>query len=190
MLTRRSLTLDRSLVLTDGPLLRREIFADSLLAGQLLTAARAEADSLLADAREHAALLRENARQQARAEVWRQADELLAQWQRQREQMWASIVVTAEALVGDVLQRLLGEQTEAARISAVVRQLAAAQPEDEEAVLYCHPDWLETATQVLQQTEARWTVRIDPRLAGETLCLRTEQGDFSLGWAALGEAFK
>lgn len=185
MLTRRSLTLGRPHVLPGGLVLRRETLEDCVLAEQVLTTARAEADALLARAQDDAERLRDNAWQQACDEVWQQADAVLLQWQQEREQMWASITLTAEALVGTALRQLLAEQPDAARVSALLLQLRLAQPEDEAAVLYCHPDWLEPATQKLQQRQASWSVRADPQLAPQTLCLRTEQGDFRLNWTTL-----
>ncbi|MGE8187527.1 type III secretion system stator protein SctL [Pseudomonas sp. NPDC086278] len=189
MLTHRSLTLSRLQVLPDGLVLRREILSDSVLAEQLLANAQAQADALLESARVEADRLREDAQKGAVAEVWRQADALLENWQLQRRQMWENITATAEALVGTALQQLLAEQTDGARISALVQQLLAAQPEDDAAVLYCHPDWFEPAAERLQQASAAWTLRADPLLPPQTLCLRTEQGEFSLSWTALTDAF-
>ncbi|MGE7955662.1 type III secretion system stator protein SctL [Pseudomonas sp. NPDC089530] len=188
MLTRRSLSLSHPQALPSGAVLRRETLQDSLLAEQLLDAARAEAEALLSEARDAAAGLREEAAVQARAEVWRQADALLADWQEQRQQMWQGIVASAEAVLGQAWQALLGEQEPPVRIAALLRQLAAAQPQDEAGVLHCHPDALPLATRHLQQAQAAWSLRGDPQQAADSLCLRTEQGDFSLDWQTLGTA--
>ncbi|WP_085633481.1 type III secretion system stator protein SctL [Pseudomonas sp. R16(2017)] len=188
MLTRRRLSLSHPQALPDGPVLRLEVFEDSLLAGQLLAHARAQADTLLADAREEAERLRQAAQEQALAEVWQQADALLAQWQAQRQQMWDAILQSAESLLGQAWQRLLGEQGDAARIAALCRQLSAARPEDEPGVLHCHPDRLDLVANHLQQAQAVWSLRADPQQAPDSLCLRTEHGDFAIDWQALGSA--
>lgn len=188
MLTRRNLTLSHPQLLPDGPVLRRETLENSLLAEQLLEAAQAEAEALLVNAQQEAERLREEAQAQARVEVWCQADALLDDWQQQRQQMWAHITATAETLVGQALQKLQGEQPDNARIRAVLHHLMATQPQDQAVVLYAHPDWLETTTLQLQQAQARWTLCADPQLAPDSLCLRTEQGDFSLSWSRLTEA--
>ncbi|MFJ4192631.1 type III secretion system stator protein SctL [Pseudomonas sp. NPDC089534] len=188
MLTRRRLSLSHPQALPDDPVLRREIFEDSLLAGQLLEHARAQAETLLADAREEADRLREDAQARAVADVLQQADALLAQWQAQREQMWDGILASAEALMGQAWQQLLGEQGDAVRIAALCRQLSAARPPDEPGVLHCHPDRLDLAARHLQQAQAVWSLRADPQQAPDSLCLRTEQGDFTLDWQSLGSA--
>ncbi|QXI31249.1 type III secretion system stator protein SctL [Pseudomonas vanderleydeniana] len=188
MLTRRSLSLSHPQALPSGPVLRREILQDSLLAEQLLEAARAEAQALLEDARQQAARLREEARASAQAEAWRQADTMLADWQVQRQQMWEQITHHAQTLVGQAWQQLTGEQDDPVRIEALIRQLATTQPQDEPGVLHCHPDWVGAATDCLQLVQAAWSVRADPQLAADTLCLRTEQGEFSLGWGSLVQA--
>ncbi|MCU1771343.1 type III secretion system stator protein SctL [Pseudomonas sp. 13B_3.2_Bac1] len=185
MLTRRCLTFSDPQALPDGPVLRREILEQNLLASQLLEAARSNAESILAQARRQSAQLADEAREQARAEVWRQADALLNEWQQQRQQMWTDIIASAETLVSEAMQCLLGETVQPERIKALLRQLAAAQPSDEAGVLHCHPAELDAVSHQLQTTQALWSVRADPQLPPDSLCLRTALGDFSLSWGAL-----
>lgn len=185
MMTRRSLTLSRHQTPLECALLRRETLEQSVLADQLLDRARQLAQGIVDAAQDTAQHLRQHAGDEARAEVWRQAEEVLGTWQRQREAMWDAIAEHAEALVQQALQTLLGEVPDSARIQGILRQLSDCQRRDEAAVVLCHPDWLERVTAGLASTEAcQWTVRADPLLAPETLCLRTETGDFSLGWQA------
>lgn len=188
MLTLRRLSLSHPQALPSGPVLPREILENSLLAEQLLDAARAQAQTLLDEAREAATRLQEEARASARAEVWRQADALLSDWQEQRQRMWEHITATAEALLGQAWRQLTGEQDEPLRIAAVIRQLAAVQASDEAGVLHCHPDGVSAVSDALQHLQAAWSVRADPQLAADTVCLRTEQGEFSLGWSSLSQA--
>ncbi|MGN7738565.1 type III secretion system stator protein SctL [Pseudomonas sp. 22526] len=188
MLTRRNLTLSHPQLLSDGPVLRRETLENSLLAEQLLEAAQAEAEALLVSARQEAERMGEEVQAQARVEVWCQADALLDDWQQQRQQMWVHIIATAETLVGQALQKLLGEQPDKARIRAMLHHLMATQTQEQVGVLHTHPDWLETTALQLQQAQACWTLRADPQLAPDSLLLRTELGDFSFSWSCLAEA--
>lgn len=187
MLTHRNLTPRHPQLLPDGPVLRRENLENSLLAEQLLEAAKSEAEALLIDARQEVERLGKEAQAQAQVEVWSKADAMLDDWQQQRQQMWAHIITTAETLVGQALQKLLGEQPDNIRVRAVLHHLMFAQPQEQAGVLHAHPDWLETTTLQLQQAQARWTLRADPQLAPDSLLLRTNQGDFSLSWSRLVE---
>ncbi|AZC83991.1 type III secretion system stator protein SctL [Pseudomonas chlororaphis] len=188
MLTHRNLTLGHPRLLISGPILRRETLENSQLAEHLLEVAQAEAETLLANARQEAERLGEEIQAQARIEIWCKADALLDDWQQQRQQMWTHITATAEILVGHALQKLLAEQTDNARVHAVLHHLITAQPQAQTGVLHIHPDWLETATLQLQQAQARWTLLADSQLPPDSLCLRTDQGDFSLSWSRLVEA--
>lgn len=190
MLTCRSLNLSHPLALHNGSVLRRETIEDILLSEQLLDVARAQASALLTSAQDAAEGLREKAAVQARTEVWAQVDALMADWQEQRHRMWQGIIASAEAVLEQAWQALLREQEPPARIAALIRQLAAAQPWDEAGVLHCHPDALPLVACHLQQAQAAWTLRGDPLQALDSLCLRTEQGDFSLDWQTLSTALR
>ncbi|MBX9404944.1 type III secretion system stator protein SctL [Pseudomonas baetica] len=185
MLTRRSLTLSDSRALPDGPVLRRETLEQSLMAGQLLEAARSEAEQILAEARSQAEQLAQEARAQAGAQIWRQADALFSEWQAQREQMWEQITGNAQTLVTRTLECLLGELEPQERIAALLRQIAAAHPREDVGTLHCHPQDLAEVDRQVQSAQAVWSVRADAQLPRDSLCLRTTLGDFSLSWNAL-----
>lgn len=184
-MTRRKLTLRYPRTLSDGPVLRRETMETYQLAEQLLEAARLQGENLLIRAHQEAERLGEIAQAEAWAEVWRQADVLLEDWQHQRQQMWTDITSTAETLVGQVFQQLQGEQPVHARVRAVIHHLMISQTDEQAGVVYAHQDWLEPIKLQLNDAQARWSVRSDPELAPETVCLRTEHGEFYLSWGRL-----
>lgn len=186
MLTRRSLTLVSHQQRISEPLLRREAIERCLLAEQLLEAAQVQADALIETAREDARQLREDAGDKARAEVWQEAKILFEDWQVQREHMWQHIEQTARDLLLQGLQIVLGEQPSAARVDALFLHLKSAQPADEVGVLHCHPDLLEVVAERMKADGSRpWTLRADPLLGHDALCLQGEQGDFTLSWSTL-----
>ncbi|MBT2298554.1 type III secretion system stator protein SctL [Pseudomonas fluorescens] len=186
MLTRRSLTLSRHQTPLDSAVVRREALEQRVQADQLLEQAEQRAQSIIRDAQDTAQTLRQHAAEEARAEVWRQAEGVLGAWQQQREAMWEAIIEHADGVLQRALQQLLGEVPDSARIQGVLRQLAACQRHDEAAVVHCHPDWLDRVSARLASTQdCQWSVRADPLLASDTLCLRSDQGSFVLGWQAL-----
>lgn len=186
MLAVRKLTLAADCQLIGEPLLRRETIDDCLLAGQVLEAAREQAQRILDAALIEAQALRDDAAEQAQAQVWEQAQALLDDWRTQREQMWEGLNETARQLLNEALRTLLGEVPEPARIDALLLHLKAAQPADEASVLHCHPDLAQVLAERLRVLgHANWAVRADPQLPADGLSLRTGSGDFNLSWQAL-----
>ncbi|GFM58345.1 hypothetical protein PSCICF_45230 [Pseudomonas cichorii] len=186
MLTSRSLTLTSNRSTVNEPLLRREVLEQSLLAEELLEDARARAREILDIAEAEAEALRQRCEEQTRAEVWQQAQSLLDDLREQRERTLATVVEAAEDLVQQALQLVLGELSDGQKVSAVLRQLTSASPNEESALIYCHPDRITLLAQSLEeQGQLGWTLRGDPNLEPDAISLRTEHGDFSLSWNAL-----
>ncbi|MCV4343941.1 type III secretion system stator protein SctL [Pseudomonas capsici] len=186
MLTSRSLTLTSNRSTVNEPLLRREVLEQSLLAEELLEDARAQAREILDTAEAEAEALRQRCEEQTRAEVWQQAQSLLDDLREQRERTLATVVEAAEDLVQQALQLVLGELSDGQKVSAVLRQLTSASPNEESALIYCHPDRITLLAQSLEeQGQLGWTLRGDPNLEPDAISLRTEHGDFSLSWNAL-----
>ncbi|RMQ45840.1 HrpE [Pseudomonas cichorii] len=186
MLTSRSLTLinDRSTV--NESLLRREVLEQCLLAEELLDDARARAQEILDQAHAEADDLRQRCEEETRAEVWVQAQSLLDDLREQREQSLATVVEAAQDLVQQALQIVLDELPDDKKVSAVLRQLTSASPNQESALVYCHPDQITLLAQCLEEHgQQGWTLRGDPNLAVDAISLRTEHGDFSLSWSVL-----
>ncbi|WP_122875526.1 HrpE/YscL family type III secretion apparatus protein, partial [Pseudomonas viridiflava] len=143
MLTRRSLNLPADRITLIEPLLRRETLEECLLADEVLHNARTQAETILAEAYAEADVLRQSCEEQARAQVWEEAQVLLDDLRTQREQALETLVETAAQLVSQALESLLEKVPTDKKVRSVIRQLALASSNQDAALLFCHPDQLE-----------------------------------------------
>ncbi|WP_163001101.1 type III secretion system stator protein SctL [Pseudomonas viridiflava] len=186
MLTRRSLNLPADRITLIEPLLRRETLEECLLADEVLHNARTQAETILAEAYAEADVLRQSCEEQARAQVWEEAQVLLEDLRTQREQALETLVETAAQLVSQALESLLEKVPTDKKVRSVIRQLALASSNQDAALLFCHPDQLEAVALSLEtHDQPGWTLRTDASLDPDAISLRTEHGDFSLGWSGL-----
>lgn len=187
MFARRSLELR-----PDGqgllqPYIAHETLVDCGRAQSVLQRAQAQAAQLL----EHATEEADAAVLQAQAQFWEKAETVLADWETQRQAMWARIESSAALLVNEALAMLLDDVPEQARIDALVRQLASHQDDTVAATLRCHPDYLAKLTRSLGSSGVRpWTAVADASMDAHQLKLETPGGTFLVDWATAVEALR
>lgn len=184
MFIRRTLSFDTQQPGVAEPLLRREYFADVVLASEHLARAHLQAEALLAETRTQG----EQMLVDAQADFWAQANAVLQDWEAERQAQREALVEQARSLVSQTLASLLGTLSEEERALALVRQIARSQTRPVRATLRCAVD-LHDAVEVWlqQQPHTHWQLERDTGLAPGTLWLSTESGDFSLDWERLRE---
>ncbi|MDO7895772.1 type III secretion system stator protein SctL [Pseudomonas citrulli] len=187
MLARRTLELRPEGQGLLQPYIARETLVDCARAQRVIEHAREQAAQLLEQASEVA----EAKVLKAQAQFWAKADALLATWEAQRQAMWEQIEASAARLVNEALQTLLDEVPEAARIDALVRQLAHRQRDPADATLRCHPDDLASLTRSLDGADPRpWTPVADAGMDRHQVKLQTPGGTFLLDWPSAVEALR
>lgn len=185
MLTCRTLMIKRDCVFVHGQIIRREIIYEYAVADQIIVGAKAEAQLITTRAQEQSAVLCDRAAAEARAQVWREAEAFLKAMKHEKEQMWLAVAQEAGKVVEDALTHLFGQQSEIQKVSALIRQIVDARPEESEGVLICHPHWLEVVSLQMQQNQSHWKVRADVEMAEGMICLKNSQGEFRLSWNEL-----
>ncbi|WP_275898949.1 HrpE/YscL family type III secretion apparatus protein, partial [Pseudomonas viridiflava] len=98
------------------------------------------AEAILAEACAEADVLRQSCEEQARAQVWEEAQVLLDDLRTQREQALETLVETAAQLVSQALESLLEKVPTDKKVRSVIRQLALASSNQHAALLFCHLD--------------------------------------------------
>ncbi|RMS65431.1 HrpE, partial [Pseudomonas syringae pv. aceris] len=114
MLAKRSITLTADAVLPE-PVLRREDIANSLLARDILTDARRQAEQLLVLEQAKA----DHRHQEALAQFWERANAFLDELHVQREALQQQAMTAVEELLTEALCQLLDETTLAERARAL-----------------------------------------------------------------------
>jgi type III secretion protein L len=182
MLARRSLSLSSSAVLTET-ILRHDDLADMQRAGEVLAQARLQASQWLADARDQA----QQEQEQALAEFWGQANDILQGLQQQRLALEQEALDAVEALLNQSMAQLLDEASLPERTRALVRNLAASQAREALATLTCHPDMQATLVEWLADSRftEHWQIKTDQSLAPLTLRLSDANGAFDIDWTGL-----
>lgn len=182
MLAKRSIALTDAALLPE-PILRREDIAGSLRACEVLSDARRQAQQMLVLQEEESG--RRHA--QALASFWETANGFLAELKAERGAFEQQAMDTLEALLNEALRHLLDETTLAERTRALVKNLAASQPDKTVATLSAHPDMLEPLQEWLAQSRfsEHWQVRGDATIASGSLRLSDANGAFDIDWASL-----
>jgi type III secretion protein L len=182
MLAKRRLALSSSSVLLTD-ILRREDLSDTVLAAEVLSSARAEAEKVLAAA--HSQAQRE--RDQALAQFWDSANGFLTQLQQQRLALAEESMHAVETLLNEALAELLDQTSLAERSRALMRNLAAGHTVESSAVLSAHPDILDSLSDWLSASRFadHWHLKADPKLAPQSLRLSDAHGAFDIDWDGL-----
>lgn len=182
MLAKRSIALTDAAVLPE-PILRREDIADSLRACEVLVDARRQAQQMLVRQQEQSDRLHA----QALAGFWETANAFLAELKVQRDAFEQQAMDALEALLNEALRHLLDDTTLAERTRALVKNLAASQPDKTIATLSAHPDMVDPLVEWLAQSRfsEHWQLRGDATMALGSLRLSDVNGAFDIDWASL-----
>ncbi|MBN2974771.1 hypothetical protein BFW88_03105 [Pseudomonas fluorescens] len=182
MLRRRKIELYEGASDSTQVLVKRELLDQSTRANELVEHAKAHADQLVSEAVQHRDALAE----QAHIAFWQRANLVLGQWEQQRNSMCEQLERYAAAIASQAYRCLLDDVPPTARLTALVRQLAANQLPVVQATLLCHPaerNDLEHCLIALDIT--LWALRPDERIKQQTLVLETAEGDFHIDWYLL-----
>lgn len=182
MLAKRTIALTDAAVLPE-PILRREAIADSLLAREILVDAQQQVQQILVRQQEEG----ERLHQQALARFWETANAFLQGLEAQREALQQQAMDAVEALLSDALRHLLDETSLAERARALVKNLAASQPNEAVATLSAHPDMVEPLAEWLAQSRyaGHWQLKRDATMVPDSLRLSDANGAFEIDWADL-----
>jgi type III secretion protein L len=170
---------------TSGPtrlLITREEIKESAHANQLLERAKVQAEHLLQLAAEQ----REELHQKASVEFWQRANSQLKRWESRHQMLSDNIEQYATSIANQALLCLLDDVAPAQRVSALIKQLMAAQMPAVKATLLCHPLERETVERCLARHGATpWIVRTEELVKPQTLVLETDEGDFRIDWLSM-----
>lgn len=182
MLVKRRILLSSTTVCAET-VLRREDLADTVLARDLLEAARVEINRLLAQAQVDAQSLKER----ELAEFWASTQGFLQALEEHRLTLQHDAVASVEELLNTGLGRLLDDVGMPERVRALVRNLTDGLTGSERATLSCHPSMLEPLSEwVAASTFAsHWQLKTDPALPSDALRLNHANGAFDIDWPSL-----
>lgn len=182
MLCRRKLAMHDGAPGTPRLVITQEEIMESAQANQLLERAKTQAEQLLLLAAEQ----REELHEQAGVEFWQRADAQLKRWENQHQTLSDNLEQYATSIANQALLRLLDEVAPAQRISALIKQLMAAQIPAVKATLLCHPLERETVEgHLTRHGLTRWVLRTDESVRPQTLVLETDEGDFRIDWRSM-----
>ena len=190
MLTVHKINLLAGNSLVQQPVLRREEIANFFVAQQACDIANLRASETI----KHAQLAAERIRHQAYEEVsktlWKQAQVLLDDWQKEREEMRKQAVECAKQLLTQALRLALAKEPAKARINLLFKQLQKHPDANHAAMLIVNPRQYEQVEQFLgAQGDTPWTLVSDPQQAKDELCLKSPHGKYTIGWQTLTDTF-
>ncbi|PDO83510.1 HrpE/YscL family type III secretion apparatus protein [Kosakonia sacchari] len=190
MLTVHKINLLAGASVVQQPVLRREEIANFFVAQQACDIANLHARETI----KHAQLAAERIRHQAYEEVsktlWKQAQVLLNDWQKEREEMRKQTVGCAKQLLTQALRLAFDKEPAKARIQTLLKQLQKHPEVNRAAMLMVNPRQYEQAEQFLNaQGDTPWTLVSDPRQAKDELCLKSPHGKYTIGWQTFTDSF-
>lgn len=167
---------------TDEPstlLIPRERLADYTQAHQILEQAEAKAQALIREAHAQCEKILESASD----EFWERANTQLYRWDSERQAMLDHLEQAATSVINAAILSILDETVPAQRLNALLNKLLAAQLPAVQAELVCNPQDREPVEQWLSlHCGVPWTLRVEDRLAAQSLLLETEDGGFHINW--------
>ena len=177
----KKLQLSSDVEIVNEPLIKREWLEDCVSADKLLRLAEKEFMNAIGEAKQQCELISDTARDEAQGAVWQQANELLARWEEDHQELCQSIEPMAGDLVTQSLTKIFGHMSEPEQISSLVHQLAVEAREKKQAVLKVHPN---RESLVLEELEKRsfshWKVESSQHLNEDELVLNDEDGQYSV----------
>jgi type III secretion protein L len=182
MLVKRRISLSSTTVFAET-LLRREDLAGTLLAGELLEAARLEINNLLAKAQTDAQQLKER----ALAEFWESTQVFVQALEDHHLTLQQDALASVEELLNLGLERLLDAADMPERVRALVRNLTDGWQGVDKATLSCHPSILDPLSEWIAASPfaSLWQLKTDSALPPETLQLNHANGAFDIDWQSL-----
>ncbi|NWA82833.1 type III secretion system stator protein SctL [Pseudomonas sp. D2002] len=167
---------------TDEPstlLIPRERLADYTQARRILEQAEAKAQALLLEAHAQCEKILESASD----EFWERANTQLYRWDSERQAMLDHLEQAATSVINAAILSILDETVPAQRLTALLNKLLTAQLPTVQAELVCNPQDREPVEQWLSlHCGVPWTLRVEDRLAAQSLLLETEDGGFHINW--------
>lgn len=161
-------------------LIPREMLSDYAQARQIIEHAEAQAQALIQQAQAQCEKILESASD----EFWQRANAQLSRWDAERQAMFDSLEQAATCVINAAIRSLLGETVPAQRLTALLNKLLDAQLPTVEASLLCNPADREHVEHWLDlHCDVPWTLRVEDRLAAQSLLLETEDGGFQINWA-------
>jgi len=169
-----------------GHVLRREEIAQRLEAASIIELAHREAQTIREQARAGAQAERAASQHEWETLFWQQAQALFADWQKQRADEEAELVVLAGKVLHEALLHLLDEVDDERRFHALLNQLLRHYPRQHQATLYCASGQEQAISGWLAaQPQLHWTLCADPSLVPDRLRLMTDAGELSVDWRTL-----
>lgn len=181
MLCKRTIELRKPLSSRTGSLIPLETLADCARDTELLNSAQDQADEIL----RHTHLQRDQLLLQAQHEFWQRANRQLHLWHTQQQAILDNIERIATSVTHSAIRSLLEDTTTAQRVSAMLKQMLAAQAPAIRAKLVCNPqDQADVEHWLDQHTEAPWRLQCDESIAPQVLILEAEEGSFRIDWTS------
>lgn len=166
-------------------LISRQTLADFSQVSQLLDRATAQANKLLTQANEE----REAILERAAFEIWQRADAQLKRWESDRQKMCDDLERYATSVVNQAIHTLLDDTAEPQRLAALIRHLVAVQLPEISATLLCHTHEIDVVKRCFaHQRPTLWKLQSDETVEPQTLVLKTDEGDFRIGWNSMFDA--
>lgn len=187
MLIRRKLSLGDS-ELEQQLIVRHEQFADYRRAVDVMVQARAEAAALL----QRSETVRQESLDEALAEFWIRANELLKALEAERQQCKANVIEVCRELLDVVIGRLFDGCPQREQITILLEHLANSQAYPSvSSTLKCHPELFDEVQTWLRSNSALtlWQLQADRTMPIQALRLSTNAGEYDVDWTGLRRTF-
>ena len=181
MLCKRTIELRKPLPSRTCSLIPLETLADCARDTELLNSAKVQADEIL----RQTYVQRDQLLLQAQHEFWQRANRQLHLWHTQQQAVLDNIERIATSVTHSAIRSLLEDTTPTQRVSAMLKQMLAAQAPAIRAKLVCNPqDQADVEHWLDQHTEAPWRLLCDESVQPQMLILEAEEGSFRIDWAS------